>query len=49
VADFRMELLEALERGESALAVVRHQARGRASGAALDETIAHLWEFREGG
>ena len=47
-ADFRMHLVEAIERVDRVLAVVHYSATGRISGAALDETIAHLWEFRDG-
>jgi ketosteroid isomerase-like protein len=47
-ADFLMEPVELLERGEEVLVVTRYRARGRVSGMELDQRVAHLWEFRDG-
>jgi ketosteroid isomerase-like protein len=44
-ADFRMGLLELLERDDAVLAIVRYSAHGRVSRVRLDESLAHLWEF----
>ena len=45
---FRNELEELHHAGDQVVAIVHVQARGRASGAAVDLHAAHLWAFRDG-
>jgi ketosteroid isomerase-like protein len=42
----RLEPVEVLERADELLVIVRYRARGGGSGVALDQLVAHLWEFR---
>jgi ketosteroid isomerase-like protein len=44
--DFRMDPEEVLERGDRVFLAVRYEGRSRASGLAIDQTVAHLWELR---
>jgi ketosteroid isomerase-like protein len=47
--DFAFELLELQPAGEdTALAKIRAQGRGRASGEHMELVIYHLWRFRNG-
>ena len=47
-ADVRQELEELTDCGESAFAVSRQSAVGRASGARLEMPIYNVWRFRDG-
>jgi ketosteroid isomerase-like protein len=42
------EVVELLEKGDSAVVVLRLVGRGTGSGIAMEETDAHLFVFREG-
>ena len=46
--ELRQEPEELLEAGHCIVAVVRTKTRGKASGIALEERSAHLWELRDG-
>jgi uncharacterized protein len=46
--DYRVEAEEFIEAGESVVVPVRISGRGRASGAALETRLAHLWVLRDG-
>jgi ketosteroid isomerase-like protein len=43
--NFRMEPEEVLERGEQLFVAARYSGRGRTSGLAIDQLVAHVWEF----
>ena len=46
--ELQQEPEELIEAGDCVVAVVRTRIRGKASGIALEERSAHLWELREG-
>ena len=46
--ELKQEPEELIEAGDCVVAVVRTRTRGKASGIALEERSAHLWELREG-
>jgi ketosteroid isomerase-like protein len=46
LAGIRWEPQEFIEAGDRTVVIVRQTARGRASGAPVDHTIAHVWTAR---
>jgi ketosteroid isomerase-like protein len=46
--DLRVEIQEQYEAGEELVVFVRYSGRGRASGAAVDADMAHVWTFEQG-
>jgi ketosteroid isomerase-like protein len=46
--DFRFAPEEVVDLGERAFMRVRISGRGRASGVELEQTVFHLWTFRDG-
>jgi ketosteroid isomerase-like protein len=46
--DFRFAPEEVVDLGERALMRVRLSGRGKASGLELQQTVFHLWRFRDG-
>jgi ketosteroid isomerase-like protein len=45
---FHADVEELVPAGDRVLAVLRVQGRGRTSGVAVDERIAHIWTLRDG-
>jgi ketosteroid isomerase-like protein len=46
--EFRFALQEVVDLGERALMRVRLSGRGKASGIEVEQTVFHLWTFRDG-